>query len=78
MAFYTGDLFPAWKGSLFVGGLTDQRLTRLALSGDKVVGEERLLEEEGGRIRDVIQGPDGALYIANDADRGRILKLTPK
>jgi glucose/arabinose dehydrogenase len=78
MAFYTGDLFPAWKGSLFVGGLTDQRLTRLALSGDKVVGEERLLEAEGERIRDVIQGPDGALYIATDADRGRILKLTPK
>jgi glucose/arabinose dehydrogenase len=78
MAFYTGDLFPAWKGSLFVGGLTDQRLTRLVLSGDKVVGEERLLEAEGERIRDVIQGPDGALYIATDADRGRILKLTPK
>jgi glucose/arabinose dehydrogenase len=78
MAFYTGDLFPAWKGSVFVGGLTDQRLTRLALSGDKVVGEERLLEAEGERIRDVVQGPDGALYIATDADRGRILKLTPK
>lgn len=78
MAFYTGDLFPAWKGSLFVGGLADQRLTRLSLDGDRVVGEERLLAELGERIRDVVQGPDGALYVATDNSEGRILRIVPK
>jgi glucose/arabinose dehydrogenase len=78
MAFYEADLFPAWKGSLFVGGLADQRLTRLTLDGDRVVGEERLLGELGERIRDVIVGPDGALYIATDNARGRVLRVSPK
>ena len=78
MAFYTGDLFPAWKGSLFVGGLADERLTRLVLDGEKVVGEERLLDDVDERIRDVVQGPDGALYVATDSPRGRILKISPK
>jgi glucose/arabinose dehydrogenase len=78
MAFYTGDLFPAWKGSLFVGGLADERLTRLVLNGEKVVGEERLLDDVDERIRDVVQGPDGALYVATDSPRGRILKISPK
>lgn len=78
MAFYTHDAAPAWKGSLFVGGLADKRLTRLTLDGDKVVGEERLLAEVNERIRDVVVGPDGALYVATDADNGRVLKVTPK
>ena len=78
MAFYQADLFPGWKGSLFVGGLADKRLTRLVLEGDKVVGEERLLAEVGERLRDVVVGPDGALYIATDEDNGRVLKVTPK
>ncbi|MGA0607722.1 PQQ-dependent sugar dehydrogenase [Phenylobacterium sp. VNQ135] len=78
MAFYDAALFPAWKGSLFVGGLADKRLTRLVLDGDKVVGEERLLAEVGERLRDVIVGPDGALYVATDSDNGRVLKVTPK
>jgi glucose/arabinose dehydrogenase len=78
MAFYEAGLFPAWKGSLFVGGLGDKRLTRLVLSGDKVVGEERLLEDVGERIRDVIVGPDGALYVATDNAKGRVLKISPK
>ncbi|MDP3660020.1 PQQ-dependent sugar dehydrogenase [Phenylobacterium sp.] len=77
MTFYEGDLFPAWKGSLFVGGLAGQHLVRLTLDGDRVSGEERLLVELGERIRDVVQGPDGALYVATDADKGRILKLVP-
>ena len=77
MTFYNADLFPAWKGSLFVGGLKGY-LVRLTLKDDKVVGEERLLSELGFRIRDVRVGPDGALYIVTDEDDGRILKLTPK
>jgi glucose/arabinose dehydrogenase len=78
MAFYTGDLFPAWKGSLFVGGLAAQRLVRLTLQGEKVIGEERLLADVDERIRNVRQGPDGALYVLTDSVKGRILKLVPK
>lgn len=78
MAFYTANLFPAWKGSLFVGALRDSQLVRLTLKGDKVVGEERLLTEQKERIRDVIQGPDGALYLATDNEKGRILRVAPK
>lgn len=80
MLFYTGDLFPAWKGSLFIGGLASTSLVRLALDGDRVVGEERLLRElapEPERIRDVVQGPEGAIYLLTDNTRGRILKLLP-
>jgi glucose/arabinose dehydrogenase len=77
MVFYDAGLFPAWKGSLFVGGLKTY-LVRLTLKGEKVVGEERLLTELGYRIRDVRVGPDGALYVVTDEDDGRVLKLTPK
>ena len=55
MAFYTGDLFPGWKGSLFNGALKSQMLVRLELKGDKVVREERLLQDLHGTIRDVRQ-----------------------
>jgi len=77
MAFYTGGLFPAWKGSLFNGALKFQLLSRLELDGDKVVKEERLLQGLSERIRDVRQGPDGALYLLTDNDTGRILRLAP-
>jgi glucose/arabinose dehydrogenase len=78
MAFYNADLFPAWKGSLFVGAMKPGHLARLTLDGFRVAGEERLLEDLGARIRDVNVGPDGALYLLTDADNGAILKLTPK
>jgi len=78
MAFYDADLFPAWKGSLFVGGLAAARLVRLTLKGDRVIGEEWLLADLGERIRDVVVGPDGALYLLTDDDRGRLLKLVPR
>jgi len=78
MAFYEAALFPAWKGGLFIGGLKDKRLTRLVLDGEKVVGEERLLGELGERIRDVVVGPEGALYVATDNARGRVLRIAPK
>ena len=77
MAFYTGDLFPGWKGSLFNGALKFELLSRLALDGDRVVKEERLLRGLGERIRDVRQGPDGALYLLTDNPAGRILRVAP-
>jgi aldose sugar dehydrogenase len=77
MAFYAGDLFPAWRGNLFVGALAAQLLVRLELDGQKVVKEERLLRDRNERIRDVRQGPDGALWLATDSSSGRILRLAP-
>lgn len=76
MVFYTGDVFPAWKGSLFVGSLKFQLLARLELDGERVVREERLLTELGRRIRDVRQGPDGHLWLVDETE-GRILRLDP-
>jgi glucose/arabinose dehydrogenase len=80
MAFYTADLFPAWKGSLFVGGHGVYELVRLSLDGDKVVGEERLLTDLQPKphVRDVRQGPDGALYVLTDSTAGKLLKLVPR
>ena len=78
MAFYTGDLFPKWKGSLFVGALVGQILVRLDVDGEKITGEERLLQGLRERIRDVRVGPDGALYLATDNSAGRILRVSPK
>jgi glucose/arabinose dehydrogenase len=77
MAFYTGDRFPKWKGNLFVGALKFQMLVRLQLDGERVIGEERLLQGALGRIRDVRQGPDGYLYLLTDSDKGRIVRLEP-
>ena len=74
--FYTGDMFPEWKGNLFVGSLVGKCLIRLVLDGNRVVAEEHLLVDLGQRIRDVRQGPDGALYVLTDA--GSLLRLTPK
>jgi glucose/arabinose dehydrogenase len=81
MVFYTGTLFPAWKGRLFVGGHQTNDLVRLTVEGDKVVGEERLLKDlqpKPERVRDVRQGPDGAIYVLTDSATARLLKLTPK
>jgi len=79
LAFYTGNLFPQWKGSVFVGGLRGQMLDRLTLVNDKVVNEEPLLVDMHARIRDVRMGPEGAVYVLTDsADNGKLLKLTPK
>ena len=77
MAFYTGTQFPAWKGSLFTGALAGKTLVRLTLNGNAVTAEERLLPNLGERIRDVRQGPDGALWLLTDSSAGRILRVTP-
>jgi glucose/arabinose dehydrogenase len=72
--FYTGDMFPEWRGNLFVTSLSGQHITRLVLDGDRVIAEERLLVERAQRIRELRQGADGALYVLTneegDAPRG--------
>ena len=77
MAFYTGDKFPKWRGNLLVGALKFRLLARLVLDGERVVGEERILEDLDERIRDVRQGPDGFIYLLTDSEDGRILRLEP-
>jgi glucose/arabinose dehydrogenase len=78
MLFYSGSAFADWRGDLFVGGLRAKALVRLELEGNKIVHEERLLRDLGRRIRDVEQGPDGALYVLTDESNGEILRLSPK
>lgn len=75
MTFYTGNAIPEWKGNLFVGGLALPGLYRLTFDGDKVAGEEVLLADLGKRIRDVRQGPDGALYLLTDAPNGELIRI---
>jgi glucose/arabinose dehydrogenase len=76
--FYTGESFPEWKGSLFVGGMGATRLVRLVVENDRVTGEEHLLADRGQRIRDVRQGPDGALYIVTDQENGELWRVAPR
>ena len=78
IGFYTGKLFPAWQGNLFVATLAGRALVRLVLDGTRVIAEERLLTDLNARIRGVAEGPDGALYVLIDGPMGRLLKLTPK
>jgi len=75
MAFYTGDAIPEWKNDLFIGGLASRHISRLKLDGTRVAGEERLLESEGQRFRDVADGGDGALYAVTD--EGRLYRIGP-
>ncbi len=71
---YSGTMFPAWTGNIFIGGLSSQSLIRVAVNGDTAREAERYAM--GTRIREVEQGPDGALWLLEDG--GRLLKLTPK
>ena len=75
--FYTGELFPAWKGNLFTGSLVFTSLYRVELNGEKFVKEEPLLEKLGDRIRDVRQATDGSIWLLTDARNGKVLRLTP-
>jgi glucose/arabinose dehydrogenase len=75
LGFYTGKMFPAWDGNLFVSGLASKYLVRLVLNGNRVVAEERLLVDQNARIRGVSEGPDGALYVLTDGANGKILRL---
>ncbi|HSK68414.1 MAG TPA: PQQ-dependent sugar dehydrogenase, partial [Candidatus Limnocylindria bacterium] len=69
IAFGEGGMFPEWEGSLFVGGLAGSHISRLVIEDGRVTGEERLLESERQRFRDVAFGPDGTLYAVTDAGR---------
>lgn len=75
MAFYTGDVFSAWRGDLLLGGLSGEALTRLSLKDGKVTAEERIDMQR--RIRDVREAPDGAVLLLTDGDNGYLLRLTP-
>lgn len=77
MDFYDGDRFPNWRGDLFVGALAGSHLRRLTLDGDKVTGQEVLLEDLGERIRAVKSGPDGLIYVLTDSYDGQLLRLEP-
>jgi glucose/arabinose dehydrogenase len=78
LQFYSGDAFPGWRGNLFVGSLKDMRLVRLVLENDRVAGEEHLLVDRSQRVRDVRQGPDGALYVVTDMPEGELWKIAPR
>jgi glucose/arabinose dehydrogenase len=79
LTIYSGKLFPEWKGNFLIAGLSGQALVRLALENDRVVGEERLLTDRRERIREVVEGPDGALYLlTDDPDDAKLLKVTPR
>ena len=75
LAFYTGSMFPEWQGNLFMGALAGTALWRLTLSGNTITAREELFKSLGERIRDVRQGPDGALYLLTDGSGGRILRV---
>ncbi|WP_276500376.1 PQQ-dependent sugar dehydrogenase [Terrimonas pollutisoli] len=76
ITFYSSDSIPEWKNNLFIGGLSSTHIARLVIENNKVVGEERLLSEEGQRFRDITQGKDGALYAITDG--GRLYRISKK
>jgi glucose/arabinose dehydrogenase len=78
IAFYTGKMFPAWNGNLFVSALAARYLVRLVLDGNRVIAEERLLTELNTRIRAVSGGPDGSLYVLTDGANSKIVRLVRK
>ncbi|KPF80529.1 glucose dehydrogenase [alpha proteobacterium AAP81b] len=76
LAIYSGAMFPEWRGNFLTGGLATKALIRLVVEKDRVVGEERLLTDREERIRDVVEGPDGALYLLTDAENGKLLRVS--
>lgn len=79
LMFYTGDLFPKWKGNALATSLKGKHIARLELSGNNVVGEERLIAHFNERLRTAKQGYDGAIYVVTDVkNKGKLIKITPK
>lgn len=77
LAWYTGQAFPAWRGSLFSGGLATEDIRRVAFDAQgRVAKQERL--DIGKRVRDVRQGPDGQLYVLTDESKGSLLRIVPQ
>lgn len=77
LLLYTGDLFPEWKGNFLVGALKFMQVQRLVMKDGQVVAHEVLADDIGDRVRDVKQGPDGAVYLVTDSE-GRIVRMSPK
>lgn len=75
MMFYRGNMFPEWKGNLFIGSLVGRHLVRLVVDSNRVISEEKLLMNQA-RIRDVVEGADGAIYLLTDDTNGQLLKLS--
>jgi len=80
MLFYTGNKYPGWEGNLFIGGMKLTHLNRLVLDGNKVAHEERIMNDLKWRVRNVIQGPDGYIYVSTDAgmEPGKVLRILPE
>ena len=77
LAFYSGKAFPAWRSSVFVGGMSGRQLVRLEMKNGRVVAEEKLLLDRCKRIKDVSQGPDGLIYAITDESPSEVLKIAP-
>ena len=78
MAFYEGDQFPNWKGSLFIGALVNKEVRRLSIDQDQIVNEEPVFQEAGQRIRDVRVFTDGYIYLLTDSEEeGRLIRVKP-
>ncbi|MHB0775809.1 PQQ-dependent sugar dehydrogenase [Halomonas sp. WWR20] len=75
MAFYTGDIFSQWQGSVLIGGLSAEGIVRVSIDGQQATGEERI--PLGARIRDVEQSPEGLVYVLTDQDNGKVMRLKP-
>ncbi|MNJ91290.1 Soluble aldose sugar dehydrogenase YliI precursor [compost metagenome] len=73
---YNGDVFPKWKGNMFVGMLATTHLRRLTMDGQKITNQEELLKDLSMRIRNVRPGPDGFIYLSTDD--GKIARLVPR
>jgi aldose sugar dehydrogenase len=76
LMYYNGSMFPQWSGSLFIGGLSGRALVRVKVDGETAAKADHW--KMGARIREVEQGPDGAVWLLEDGPKGRLLKLTPK
>jgi glucose/arabinose dehydrogenase len=78
LVFYTGDLFPQWRGDLLVSALAGREVRRVDLDeAGAAVGQETLFADPERRLRDIVQAPDGALYLLTDDAEGRVLRVSP-
>lgn len=78
LLIHSGKMFPEWRGDFFIGGLASGALVRLVVRNDRVTGEERLLADRGDRIRDAVEGPDGAVWIITDDNPGKLLRVSAR
>ncbi len=76
ITFYASSVIPEWQNNLFIACLSGTHICRLVIENNKVVGEERLLADQGERFRDIVDGRDGALYAVTDS--GKLYKVGKK